>query len=396
MLEAYRAHVEERQSENIPPKPLTPEWTSELVELIKNPPAGEEDFLLDLLANRVPPGVDEAAYVKASFLSAIVKGEATSPLIDRPAAVALLGNMHGGYNVATLVDLLDDSDLAELVAQQLKSTILVFDAFYDVAQKADAGNAEAMSVMQSWADAEWFTTNDAVPQSIKAVVFKATGETNTDDLSPAQDAWSRPDIPLHARAMYKMTRDGLNPEEHGVTGPMSQIEEIKSKGLPVAFVGDVVGTGSSRKSATNSVLWFFGEDMPGVPNKRSGGICIGSKVAPIFFNTMEDAGALVFEAPVDDIQYGDIIDIRPYDGQILNQAGDIICEFEHKSDVILDEVQADGRINLIVGRGLTQRAREHLGLSPPRSSASQKHRRVPLRGIPWRKKWWVRPAVSKV
>ena len=363
MLEAYRAHVEERQSENIPPKPLTPEWTSELVELIKNPPAGEEDFLLDLLANRVPPGVDEAAYVKASFLSALVKGEATSPLIDRPAAVALLGNMHGGYNVATLVDLLDDSDLAELAAQQLKSTILVFDAFYDVAQKADAGNAEAMSVMQSWADAEWFTTNDAVPQSIKAVVFKATGETNTDDLSPAQDAWSRPDIPLHARAMYKMTRDGLNPEEHGVTGPMSQIEEIKSKGLPVAFVGDVVGTGSSRKSATNSVLWFFGEDMPGVPNKRSGGICIGSKVAPIFFNTMEDAGALVFEAPVDDIQYGDIIDIRPYDGQILNQAGDIICEFEHKSDVILDEVQADGRINLIVGRGLTQRAREHLGLS---------------------------------
>ena len=364
MLEAYRAHVEERQSENIPPKPLTPEWTSELVELIKNPPAGEEDFLLDLLANRVPPGVDEAAYVKASFLSALVKGEATSPLIDRPAAVALLGNMHGGYNVATLVDLLDDSDLAELAAQQLKSTILVFDAFYDVAQKADAGNAEAMSVMQSWADAEWFTTNDAVPQSIKAVVFKATGETNTDDLSPAQDAWSRPDIPLHARAMYKMTRDGLNPEEHGVTGPMSQIEEIKSKGLPVAFVGDVVGTGSSRKSATNSVLWFFGEDMPGVPNKRSGGICIGSKVAPIFFNTMEDAGALVFEAPVDDIHYGDIIDIRPYDGQILNQAGDIICEFEHKSDVILDEVQADGRINLIVGRGLTQRAREHLGLSP--------------------------------
>ena len=265
MLEAYRAHVEERQSENIPPKPLTPEWTSELVELIKNPPAGEEDFLLDLLANRVPPGVDEAAYVKASFLSALVKGEATSPLIDRPAAVALLGNMHGGYNVATLVDLLDDSDLAELAAQQLKSTILVFDAFYDVAQKADAGNAEAMSVMQSWADAEWFTTNDAVPQSIKAVVFKATGETNTDDLSPAQDAWSRPDIPLHARAMYKMTRDGLNPEEHGVTGPMSQIEEIKSKGLPVAFVGDVVGTGSSRKSATNSVLWFLVKICPAYP-----------------------------------------------------------------------------------------------------------------------------------
>jgi aconitate hydratase 2/2-methylisocitrate dehydratase len=245
---------------------------------------------------------------------------------------------------------------------QLKATTLVFDAFHDVAEKADSGNAFAQSVMQSWADAEWFTTNDAVPESIKAVVFKATGETNTDDLSPAQDAWSRPDIPLHAKAMYKMTRDGLNPEEQGVIGPMAQVEEIKSKGLPVAFVGDVVGTGSSRKSATNSVLWFFGDDMPGVPNKRSGGICIGSKVAPIFFNTMEDAGALVFEAPVDDIHYGDIIEIRPYDGQILNEAGDIICEFEHKSEVILDEVQADGRINLIVGRGLTQRAREHLGL----------------------------------
>ena len=362
MLEAYRAHVAERQLEGIPPKPLTPEWTSALVELLKNPPANEEAFLLDLIANRVPPGVDESAYVKAGFLSAIVKGETTSPLIDRAAAVELLGNMHGGYNVATLVELLDDGELSELAATQLKSTTLVFDAFHDVAERADAGNTQAQSVMQSWADAEWFTGNDAVPQSIKAVVFKATGETNTDDLSPAQDAWSRPDIPLHAKAMYKMTRDGLNPEEHGAIGPMAQVEEIKSKGLPVAFVGDVVGTGSSRKSATNSVLWFFGEDMPGVPNKRSGGICIGNKVAPIFFNTMEDAGALVFEAPVDDIHYGDIIEIRPYDGQILNEAGDIICEFEHKSEVILDEVQADGRINLIVGRGLTQRAREHMGL----------------------------------
>ena len=364
MLEAYRAHVAERQLENIPPKPLNPEWTAGLVELLKNPPAGEEEFLLDLIANRVPPGVDEAAYVKAGFLSAIVNGEASSPLIDRSAAVTLLGNMHGGYNVATLVALLDDAELATQAAEELKSTLLVFDAFHDVAEKADGGNANAKAVMQSWADAEWFTNNDAVPQSIKVAVFKATGEINTDDLSPAQDAWSRPDIPLHARAMFKMTRDGMHPEKHGEIGPMTQIDELKARGLPVAFIGDVVGTGSSRKSATNSVLWFFGEDMPGVPNKRSGGICFGSKVAPIFFNTMEDAGALVFEAPVDNIANGDVITIFPYEGKILNEAGEVVSEFEHKSEVILDEVQADGRINLIVGRGLTQRAREHMGLAP--------------------------------
>ena len=364
MLAAYRAHVAERALENIPAKPLDPEWTAGLVELLKNPPAGEEEFLLDLIANRVPPGVDEAAYVKASFLSAIVNGESSSPLIDRSAAVTLLGNMHGGYNVATLVSLLDDAELSSQAAEELKSTLLVFDAFHDVAEKADAGNADAKAVMQSWADAEWFTNNDAVPQSIKVAVFKATGEINTDDLSPAQDAWSRPDIPLHARAMFKMTRDGMHPEEHGVTGPMTQIDELKARGLPVAFIGDVVGTGSSRKSATNSVLWFFGEDMPGVPNKRSGGICFGSKVAPIFFNTMEDAGALVFEAPVDNINNGDVITIFPYEGKILNEAGEVVSEFEHKSEVILDEVQADGRINLIIGRGLTQRAREHMGLPP--------------------------------
>ncbi len=296
MLEAYRTEVQERAELGIPPKPLDPEWTAQLVDLLKSPPAGEEEFLLDLIANRVPPGVDEAAYVKAGFLSAIVTGEASSPLIDAAAAVKLLGNMHGGYNVATLVNLLDDEALAASAAEELKSTILVFDAFHDVAAKADAGNAHAKGVMQSWADAEWFTTNDSVPESIKAVVFKVTGETNTDDLSPAQDAWSRPDIPLHARAMYKMQREGLTPEVQGEVGPMEQIKALQDSGLQVAFVGDVVGTGSSRKSATNSVLWFFGEDMPGVPNKRSGGICIGDKVAPIFFNTMEDAGALVFEA----------------------------------------------------------------------------------------------------
>ena len=364
MLEAYRTHAAERHLQGIPPKALDPEWTAGLVELLKNPPAGEEDFLVDLISNRVPPGVDEAAYVKASFLTALVNGEASSPLIDRKAAVKLLGNMHGGYNVATLVELLDDDELKTLAAEEPKSTLLVFDAFHDVAQKSDAGNEHARAVMQSWADAEWFTSNDAVPQSIKVTVFKATGEINTDDLSPAQDAWSRPDIPLHARAMFKMTREGMHPEEHGVIGPMTQIEELKGRGLPVAFIGDVVGTGSSRKSATNSVLWFFGEDMPGVPNKRSGGICFGSKVAPIFFNTMEDAGALVFEAPVDNINNGDVIEIFPYEGKILNENGEVISEFEHKSDVILDEVQADGRINLIIGRGLTQRAREHMGLPP--------------------------------
>tara|TARA_R110001592_G_scaffold356455_4_gene658390 strand:+ start:18817 stop:21435 length:2619 start_codon:yes stop_codon:yes gene_type:complete len=362
VLEDYRQHVAERAAEGIPPKPLSPEWTAALIELLKNPPAGEKEFLLDLIANRVPPGVDEAAYVKAGFLSALVKGEASSPLIDRSAAVTLLGNMHGGYNVATLVELLDDAELAEQAAKELKGTLLVFDAFHDVAEKADAGNANAKAVMQSWADAEWFTNNDAVPESIKTIVYKVTGEINTDDLSPAPDAWSRPDIPLHARAAFKMTREGITPDEHGVVGPMRAIEEIKAKGLPVTFVGDVVGTGSSRKSATNSVLWFFGEDMPGVPNKRSGGICIGGKVAPIFFNTMEDAGALVFEAPVDKINYGDIIEIRPYDGKILSESGEVLSEFEFKSDVILDEAQADGRINLIIGRGLTQRAREHMGL----------------------------------
>ncbi|MBK1871961.1 MULTISPECIES: bifunctional aconitate hydratase 2/2-methylisocitrate dehydratase [unclassified Marinobacter] len=362
MLEAYREHVAERAALNIPPKPLNAEQTAALVELLKNPPAGEEETLVDLLENRIPPGVDEAAYVKAAFLTAIVKGDAESPLLDKPKAVQLLGMMQGGYNIETLVDLLDDSDLAELAGEQLKHTLLMFDAFNDVKDKMDAGNAVAKSVVESWANAEWFTKKDKVPESTKMVVFKVTGETNTDDLSPAPDAWSRPDIPLHARAAYKMERDGLKPEEPGVTGPMSQIDEIKAKGFPVAFVGDVVGTGSSRKSATNSVLWFFGDDIPGVPNKRAGGVCIGNKVAPIFFNTMEDAGALVFEAPVDNMNMGDVIEIRPYEGKILNEAGETISEFKFKSDVILDEVQAGGRIPLIIGRGLTAKARTALGL----------------------------------
>lgn len=362
MLEAYRKHVAERAQQNIPPKPLNAEQVAGLVELLKAPPAGEEATLLDLISNRVPPGVDEAAYVKAGFLSAIAKNETQCALIDAAHALKLLGNMHGGYNIETLVSLLTDDALGALAAEELKHTLLMFDAFHDVEALARNGNANAQSVMQSWADAEWFTSQDAVAESIKMVVFKVTGETNTDDLSPAPDAWSRPDIPLHALAMYKMTRDGLEPDEHGVVGPMKQVADIQAKGLPVAFVGDVVGTGSSRKSATNSVLWFFGDDMPGVPNKRSGGVCIGNKVAPIFFNTMEDAGALVFEAPVDNLSMGDVIDIRPYEGKILNEAGDVISEFELRSDVLLDEVRAGGRINLIIGRGLTTKARESLGL----------------------------------
>jgi len=363
VLEDYRKHVEEREAEGIPAKPLNPEQVAGLIELLKNPPAGEEEFLVELLSERVPPGVDEAAYVKAGFLSALAKGEESCSLISPEAAVQLLGNMHGGYNITTLVELLDNKDLAELAAEELKHTLLMFDAFHDVEEKHKAGNAYATEVMQSWADAEWFTSRDDLAEKITCSVFKVTGETNTDDLSPAPDAWSRPDIPLHARAMYKMTRDGLEPEKHGEVGPLAQIESIKAQGYPVAFVGDVVGTGSSRKSATNSVLWFFGEDLPGVPNKRGGGICIGSKVAPIFFNTMEDAGALVFEADVEKMNMGDVIDVYPLDGVIKNaETGEVLAEYSYKSKVLLDEVRAGGRINLIIGRGLTQKARESLGL----------------------------------
>lgn len=365
MLEAYRKHVEERAAEGIPPKPLNAEQVADLVELLKSPPEGEEEYLLELLSERVPPGVDEAAYVKAGFLSAIVNGEAYCPLISKDAAIQLLGNMHGGYNIVTLVEALDNNELAELAAEELKHTLLMFDAFHDVEEKARAGNEYAKDVMQSWADAEWFTSRPELEEKITVSVFKVTSETNTDDLSPAPDAWSRPDIPLHARAMYKMTRDGLKPEKPGEIGPMGQIDEIKAKGYPVAFVGDVVGTGSSRKSATNSVLWFFGDDLPGVPNKRGGGICIGGKVAPIFFNTMEDAGALVFEADVDKMEMGDVIDIYPLEGKILNHAtGETVSEYKYKSSVLLDEVRAGGRINLIIGRGLTDKARESLGLGP--------------------------------
>ena len=356
MLEAYRKHVQERAAEGVVPKPLSAEQVADLVDLLKNPPKGEEAFLVELLTYRVPAGVDPAAYVKAGFLTAIVKGEAQSPLIDKKQAVKLLGTMLGGYNITTLVQLLDDAGLAEAAAAELKHTILMFDSFHDVAEKAKKGNAQAKAVLQSWADAEWYTSRPDVPQKMTATVFKVTGETNTDDLSPAPDAWSRPDIPLHAKAMYK------NPRE-GITNTEQQINELKKKGHPVAFVGDVVGTGSSRKSATNSVLWYTGEDIPFVPNKRFGGICIGSKIAPIFFNTMEDAGALPFECDVSKLNMGDVIDIYPYDGKIKSENGDVIAEFSLKTDVLLDEVRAGGRINLIIGRGLTDKARAELGLS---------------------------------
>ncbi|MEQ1111353.1 bifunctional aconitate hydratase 2/2-methylisocitrate dehydratase [Acinetobacter johnsonii] len=367
MLEAYRQHVAERAALGVPPKPLDDAQTAALVELLKNPPAGEEAFLVDLLENRVPAGVDQAAYVKAAFLAALAKGEATSPLVSKERAVYLLGTMLGGYNVAPLVALLDDAELGELAAEALKKTLLVFDAFHDVADKAKAGNANAQAVMQSWADAEWFTSRKDVPTEIKLTVFKVTGETNTDDLSPAQDAWSRPDIPLHANAMLKNVRDGINPEVPGEVGPLNQIKELVAKGNQVAYVGDVVGTGSSRKSATNSVLWFFGDEIAHIPNKKDGGYCLGSKIAPIFFNTMEDAGALPIEIDVANMNMGDeiVLNIDHAAAKVTaTKDGVVIAEAELKTPVLLDEVRAGGRINLIVGRGLTTKAREALGLAP--------------------------------
>ena len=361
MLEAYRKHVEERASEGVVPRPLDAEQVAALVELVKNPPKGEEEFILDLLENRIPPGVDEAAYVKAGFLTAITKGEVASPLVSKAKATQLLGTMQGGYNIESLVSLLDDAELAPIAVKALSHTLLMFDAFYDVEEKAKAGNASAQQVLQSWADAEWFTAKNKVAEKITVKIFKVTGETNTDDLSPAPDAWSRPDIPVHAKAMLKMERDGITPDEQGSVGPITQIEEMQKDGIPLAYVGDVVGTGSSRKSATNSVLWFMGEDIPFVPNKRTGGVCLGGKIAPIFYNTMEDSGALPIELNVQDMNMGDVIDIYPYEG-VVHKNGSVISNFE-LSKVLLDEVRAGGRIPLIIGRGLTGRARDALGLA---------------------------------
>ncbi|MGP9798715.1 bifunctional aconitate hydratase 2/2-methylisocitrate dehydratase [Halomonas sp. 86] len=365
MLEAYRQHVEERAAEGVPPKPLNAEQVAALIELLKTPPAGEEEFVLDLITNRVPPGVDEAAYVKAGFLTAIAKGEATSPLIDKIHAVKLLGTMQGGYNIVSMVELLDNEELTREAGEQLKHTLLMFDAFHDVEERAKKGNSVAKDVIQSWAEAEWYLSKPALEEKITLTVFKVPGETNTDDLSPAPDAWSRPDIPLHANAMLKNERDGIVPEVPGSMGPLKQIEEVKAKGFPVAYVGDVVGTGSSRKSATNSVLWFFGDDIPYVPNKRAGGFCFGSKIAPIFFNTMEDSGALPIELDVSKLEMGDVIDVYPYEGKVCKHGTDeVLTTFALKTQLILDEVRAGGRIPLIIGRGLTGKARESLGLEP--------------------------------
>ncbi|HLU15822.1 MAG TPA: bifunctional aconitate hydratase 2/2-methylisocitrate dehydratase [Burkholderiaceae bacterium] len=361
MLEAYRQHVAERAALGIPPLPLNAQQTADLVELLKAPPAGEEEYLLDLITHRVPAGVDDAAKVKASYLAAVAHGSEVCPLITPKRATELLGTMLGGYNISALLELLDHAELAPIAADALKHTLLVFDSFHDVKDKADAGNEYAKSVLQSWADGEWFTSRPELPESLTLTVFKVTGETNTDDLSPAPDAWSRPDIPLHALAMLKNPRPGIEPDEPGKVGPIKFIESLKEKGHAVAYVGDVVGTGSSRKSATNSVLWHTGEDIPYVPNKRFGGVVLGGKIAPIFYNTMEDAGALPIELDVSQMEMGDVIELRPYEGKALKN-GEVIAEFKVKSQVLFDEVRAGGRIPLIIGRGLTARAREALGL----------------------------------
>jgi aconitate hydratase 2/2-methylisocitrate dehydratase len=363
MLDNYRQHVAERAALGIPPLPLSAQQTADLIELLKNPPAGEEQNLVELITYRVPAGVDDAAKVKASYLAAVAFGTEKCPLITPEKATELLGTMLGGYNIQPLIDLLDNEALAAIAAKGLKSTLLMFDAFHDVQEKAAKGNAYAKEILQSWADGEWFTQRPEVPESLTLTVFKVSGETNTDDLSPAPDAWSRPDIPLHALAMLKNPRDGIEPDEPGKIGPIKLIQKLKEKGNLIAYVGDVVGTGSSRKSATNSVLWYTGQDIPFVPNKRFGGVCLGSKIAPIFYNTMEDAGALPIELDVSEMEMGDVIELRPYEGKALKN-GKVIAEFQVKSEVLFDEARAGGRIPLIIGRGLTAKARETLGLPP--------------------------------
>lgn len=353
MLDAYRAHVSERAAQGLPPLPLSADQVAALVELLKNPPAGEGDALLDLLENRVPPGVDQAAYVKAAFLSDVARGQVSSPLVNREKAVELLGTMLGGYNVGTLVDLLDD-DLAPQAVKALSRIILMFDAFHDVQEKVQAGNPHARALMQSWADAEWFAQRPALPESLQVVVLKVPGETNTDDLSPATEAWSRPDIPLHGAAML------INK----MPDALSVIPKLKEKGLPVAYVGDVVGTGSSRKSAINSVQWHMGQDIPFVPNKRTGGVVLGGKIAPIFFNTAEDSGALPIQCDVEAMNTGDVLTIFPYKGEIHDAAGKVVSTFKLEPVTLPDEIRAGGRIPLIIGRGLTNKAREALGLPP--------------------------------
>ena len=382
MLEAYRKHVEERAAIGVVPLPLDASQVAELVKLLQAPPAGEEAFLLELLSDRVPAGVDTAAQVKAEFLARVAGGQTSSHLLSKKRAVELLGTMLGGYNVAPLVRLLDDSELGETAAKQLSQTLLVADTFDEVLAKSKAGNANAKRVVDSWAEAQWFTSRRALPQKLTVTIFKVVGETNTDDLSPAPDAWSRPDIPLHAQAMLKIPREGIE-------NTLEQIRELGKKGYPMAYVGDVVGTGSSRKSATNSVLWHFGDDIPHIPNKRGGGVCIGGKIAPIFFNTMEDSGALPFECDVTAMRMGDVIDIYPYEGVAKrHDTGELIAKFTLKTDVLLDEVQAGGRIPLIVGRNLTIRGipagRPTAIWGPPPFALSVDLRNSVLDGVSWR------------
>ncbi|MEW6691681.1 MAG: bifunctional aconitate hydratase 2/2-methylisocitrate dehydratase [Pseudomonadota bacterium] len=353
MLESYRLHVAERAAQGLPPLPLTAEQTAALVELLKDPPAGEEQALLELITDRVPPGVDPAAYVKAAFLADVARGKASCPLIDRKHATFLLGTMLGGYNIQPLIELLDDPAVAEEAVKALSGTLLVYDAFRDVEDKAKAGNPHAKKVMLAWAEAEWFKNRPQLPEEITVTVFKVPGETNTDDLSPATDAWSRPDIPLHAKAMLVSK----------MPGGLDTIEQLKAKGHPIAYVGDVVGTGSSRKSAINSVLWHMGQDIPFVPNKRTGGVILGGKIAPIFFNTAEDSGALPIEVDVSAMETGDVVIVRPYAGEVLKN-GAVIARFDFKPTTLADEVRAGGRIPLIIGRALTDRARASMGLPP--------------------------------
>jgi aconitate hydratase 2/2-methylisocitrate dehydratase len=353
MLQAYREHAKARLEQNIPPLPLTAEQVAQVVELLKNPPAGEAPFLLELLTERVPPGVDPAAYVKAGFLAALAKGETQSPVISAERATELLGTMLGGYNIQALIDLLDNATLAPIAAKALSHTQLMFDAYHDVLDKAKK-NAHAKSVVDAWAEATWFTSRKPLPEKITVTVFKVSGETNTDDLSPAQEAWSRPDIPLHANAMLRARMEDA----------LTVIQTLKQKGHPLAYVGDVVGTGSSRKSAINSVLWHIGHDIPHVPNKRQGGVILGGKIAPIFFNTAEDSGALPIEVDVTKFNTGDVIHIYPYEGRITDEAGKTLAQFNLRPTTLADEVRAGGRINLIIGRSLTDKTREALKLSP--------------------------------
>lgn len=362
-LQTYQKHVDERAKQGVVPKPLDAEQTAQLIELLKNPPIGKEDFLLDLFENRIPAGVDEAAYVKAGFLAALAQSAVTCKLISPSKAVEILGTMQGGYNIEPLLTALDNPELAPIAVKALSSTLLMFDNFHDVAQRAENGNIFAQQILQSWANAEWFLSRPQLAEKLTLTVFKVSGETNTDDLSPAQDAWSRPDIPLHALAMLKNAREGIKPDDNGNIGPIKQLETLKQKGFPLVYVGDVVGTGSSRKSATNSVLWFMGEDIPYIPNKRAGGVVLGGKIAPIFFNTLEDAGSLPIEVDVSRLNMGDVIDVYPYEGKICrHDSNDILAEFSLKTNVLLDEVRAGGRIPLIIGRGLTHKARVALGL----------------------------------